>query len=238
MAERIQRALPKRMQEISLLLSGAHADIEAVFDYSPDAKLLAADRAVDEWEGADEQEEGDQPRETVSMERSSPTTKARDVVGISHASGVAGMIRGMGESDGGEEIEADEQEFGSNRGSLPASRSITQGILSTSPSTSRARTSGHLTFEPGKSVPSVPRRKMSTGERDKDPSPLEKLYARENTFAQGTGGMGDTVPSWILELNATLRGIETRQRKIESVLDRLNELAIQRDDDDLSMIEE
>jgi hypothetical protein len=35
------------MQEVSLFMSGAHGDIEAVFDYAPDAKLLADAAAQD-----------------------------------------------------------------------------------------------------------------------------------------------------------------------------------------------
>jgi hypothetical protein len=35
------------MQEVSLFMSGAHGDIEAVFDYAPDAKLLANAAAQD-----------------------------------------------------------------------------------------------------------------------------------------------------------------------------------------------
>jgi hypothetical protein len=266
------------MQEISLLMSGAHADIEAVFDYSPDAKLLAADRAVDEWAGADEHEEGanDEAVDTDAQHTQSPSSvgpigsspnQNRDHggnIGISRASGVAGMIRGLGDADGREEIEADEEEYGSVGGSIPISKGVpiariaTEGILATSPSNLRARTSAigqHLTFEPGKSVPSgtvpPPKRRTSAGERDRDQSPLERLYARDNNFDMTTrpapgagmatsvgGAGGDSVPSWMLELNATLRGIEMRQRKIETILDRLNDLANQGVDDDMSAMDD
>lgn len=236
------------MQEISLLMSGAHADIEAVFDYAPDAKLLAADRAVDEW-AQDEDAEQEAGGNTASPVSTSGKNR-EEISGMSRASGVNGLIRGLGGHEGREEIEADETEFESVVGSLPITGTSIprrEGILSTSPVT-RTRSIGgaqHLTFEPGRSfsggtgghVP-PPRRSMSVTEREHQ-SPLEKLYARENTFDVGTrnghsgggaGARGDTrdeVPSWVLELNATLRGIEMRQRKIETVLNGLNDLANQ-----------
>jgi len=215
LSERIQRALPKRMQEVSIFMSGAHADIEAVFDYSPDAKLLAAAAAQDEWATT-----GDEDGMASAISR---------VTGM----GSPTALREVGPDDTDEE---DAQEDEDRVGNLPRintldQRKQTDGILSSSPV--RTRTIGPtITFDsssrrashPPGPVPPPPRLKevQKDGEKETHQSPLQRLYAGRNNTLDTTmsraGGFDAAPPSWVLELNATLRAIEGRQRHLESIL--------------------
>lgn len=210
-AERIQRALPKRVQEVSLLVGGAHGDIEAVFDYAPDTKLLAAAARADEWHDDD--------------------TAGQSGITDRSGSGLGGL---RGEEHEDSDIEATDSDEADSVGALPiiardhASPEVpTGGILSSSPQQTRAQ----ITFEqsdtdtgrrrsypptgPG-SVPG-PKRK----ERQNSSSVLQRLYGHATTQESAgarSGGWDATPPSWVLELNATLRGIEERQRHLEQIL--------------------
>lgn len=208
-AERLQRALPKRVQEVSIFMSGAHADIEAVFDYAPDAKLLAAAAQDDEWHDDDAGQSGITDRARAGR---------RDSTGRSQA-----------ESDSDVEATDSEDESASD---LPviardSAEPATQpaGILSSSPERTKTMAT-QITFDSAnrrRSYPPVgPGGGNVPGPKQKENSSvLQRLYGPAATLeSAGTrgGGWDATPPSWVLELNATLRGIEERQRHLEQIL--------------------
>jgi len=195
------------------MMSGAHADIEAVFDYAPDAKLLAAAAKADEDDWND-----DEAGQSGVTERS-------------HS------FRSRVDSDIEEESSDDtdnDDDGHSAVGPLPiiARDTVTSppdGILSISPQ--RTRTLGtNITFDSRspdrrRSLPAttgdvpLPRGRAGDGQ-----SVLQRLYgnavATLDSNATGTrgGGWDANPPSWVLELNATLRGIEERQKHLEQIL--------------------
>lgn len=190
------------------MMSGAHADIEAVFDYAPDAKLLAAAAKADEDDWND-----DEAGQSGVTDRSH-----------SFRSRVDSDIEESGdEDDGSESVEP-----------LPiiARDTVTSppdGILSVSPQQTRTLAT-QITFDSRspdrrRSLPAttgdVPLPRGRTGEGQ---SVLQRLYGNANptidSTATGTrgGGWDAHPPSWVLELNATLRGIEARQKHLEQIL--------------------
>lgn len=207
-AERIQRALPKRVQEVSIFMSGAHADIEAVFDYAPDAKLLAADARADDWNDDDASHGG-----AASGTR---RESARQYVNDSESDIEAS------------DSEEDADESGSREPPVIAHDAISQqqpqpaGILSSSPEQTRALPT-QITFNsPNRRRSSVGAGNVPPPRRRDSPSVLQKLYGPGGTTQESTATRGmswdPTPPSWVLELNATLRGIEERQRHLEQIL--------------------
>jgi len=189
------------------MMSGAHADIEAVFDYAPDAKLLAAAAKADDDDWND-----DEAGQSGVTDRSHSMSSRVD-------------------SDIEEESSDDDD---SAVGPLPiiARDTVTSppdGILSLSPQ--RTRTLGtQITFDSRspdrrRSLPAttgdvpLPRGRAGDGQ-----SVLQRLYGNGNptldSAASGTRGTGwdANPPSWVLELNATLRGIEERQKHLEQIL--------------------
>lgn len=191
------------------MMSGAHADIEAVFDYAPDAKLLAAAAKADEDDWND------------------------DEAGQSGVTDRSHSIRSRIDSDIEEESSDDNDDHSSVR-PLPiiARDTITSppdGILSISPQ--QTRTLGtQITFDSRspdrrRSMPAttgdVPLPRGRTGDGQ---SVLQRLYGNGNNMLESTGtgprggGWDPNPPSWVLELNATLRGLEERQKHIEQIL--------------------
>jgi hypothetical protein len=196
------------------MMSGAHADIEAVFDYAPDAKLLAAAAKADEDDWND------------------------DDAGHSGMTDRSHSIRSRVDSDIEEESSDDDHDSDHDDGSavrpLPiiARETVTSppdGILSISPQ--RTRTLGtQITFDSRspdrrRSLPATtgdvpaPRGRAGDGQ-----SVLQRLYGNGNNTLDSTGpgtrggGWDANPPSWVLELNATLRGIEERQKHLEQIL--------------------
>jgi hypothetical protein len=208
--ERIQRALPKRVQEGSIMLS------EAVFDYAPDAKLLAAAAKADDWNDHD-----DEAGQSGIADRTETNQSNR-------RSSRAGFDSDIEESDN--ENETDNESVGA----IPVIARDTinsppDGILSSSPQRTKTLNT-QITFD---SHSPDRRRSLPTndlnlsasvpGPKQSGQSVLQRLYGSGNANTAesvGTRGTGwdANPPSWVLELNATLRGIEERQRHLEQIL--------------------
>lgn len=215
-------------------MSGAHADIEAVFDYAPDAKLLAAAQA-DDWNDDDAGQsgitDGSNSNNTRDFRRNSASSKTNqqydDESDIEEAN-----------SEASASTDADDAPHPAGTSTSPViardtlglgSYSQPAGILSSSPertrtmatqitfdSASRRRSYPPIAPQIGSGAGNVPEPKQK-----ESPSVLQRLYGPVGTQeSNGTraGGWDATPPSWVLELNATLRGIEERQRHLEQIL--------------------
>lgn len=231
-------------------MSGAHADIEAVFDYAPDTKLLAAAAQADDWHDNDndndEDDDGDAGYSGITdrshargMRRDSASSRSNR----NRYTGTESDIEEMDSDDESAIIDSDDQSRPT--GPLPIiakdhvgsySQPQPAGILSQSPEVERTRTTAtQITFDSARnrrrSYPPVHEAHQG-GKAKENPSVLQRLYGPAGTGAgtagggtgtqesHGTraGGWDATPPSWVLELNATLRGIEERQRHLEQIL--------------------
>lgn len=203
------------------MMSGAHADIEAVFDYAPDLKLLAAAAKADDddWNNDDGGHSG-----------------------ITDRTGFAQSIRSRVDSESESDIEERSDGETESVGALPIIARDTigsppppDGILTSSPQRTRTLNT-QITFERSpdrrRSLPGTgtagdvpgPRRSGSgpgAGTSVEGQSVLQRLYGnqtQESNAGTRGGGWDANPPSWVLELNATLRGIEERQRHLEQIL--------------------
>jgi hypothetical protein len=201
-------------------MSGAHADIEAVFDYAPDLKLLAAAAKADDddWNNDDGGHSG-----------------------ITDRTGHAQSLRSRVDSESESDIEERSDGGTESVGVLPIIARDTigsppppDGILTSSPQRTRTLNT-QITFERSpdrrRSLPGtmgdVPGPKRSglgpgAGTSVEGQSVLQRLYGHQTQESNATGTRGGgwdaNPPSWVLELNATLRGIEERQRHLEQIL--------------------
>ena len=183
-------------------MSGAHADIGAVFDYSPDAKLLAKNQEEEaEYEGSGN---GDEER--------------RDVVEHPSRAWTTGTVNDDGDLELGK---GDDNSALMTSPTNSPTQERSEGILlptPTSPQPQRRKpstSSTHAHF--GRGAP--PRRaSFSQGES----SPLKRLYSvgehQTSVLHEGGGGGGLSVPVWAKELQTVLRGMEERQKRMEEAL--------------------
>jgi hypothetical protein len=193
------------------MMSGAHADIEAVFDYAPDAKLLAAAAKADDYDDEDAGQSGYSER-----------------TGQSVRSGDSDI-----EESGSETDDDSEQARPLPIIARDTVDSPPDGILSVSPQRTKTLNT-QITFDSHspdrrRSLPAVT---TGTGEipaprrGTEGQSVLQRLYGipppnptLDSTVAGTRGSTWDAnPPSWVLELNATLRAIEERQRHLEQIL--------------------
>lgn len=196
------------------MMSGAHADIEAVFDYAPDAKLLAEAAKADDWNDHDD-EAGQSGVTDRTDTNPSQTHRGRSRAGV--------------DSD----IEESENETNNESdGAIPVIARDTvdsppEGILSSSPQHTKTLNT-QITFEHSpdrrRSLPNNNLSASVPGPRQRESqSVLQRLYGNGNANTTESAGTRGTTwdanpPSWVLELNATLRGIEERQRHLEQIL--------------------
>ena len=225
-------------------MSGAHADIEAVFDYAPDAKLLAAAAQADEWNDNDNDHDHDHEEDDAGhsgfTDRSHSRGIRRDSASTRRSSRYLPNESDIEESDSESAIANSDDDDGGggdqrsgplpiiardHAGSYPQPQPA--GILSQSPENTRT-TATTITFDSANRRRSYPPiSDASHGTKTKEsPSVLQRLYGpgghtqteNGNGNATRAGGWDATPPSWVLELNATLRGIEERQRHLEQIL--------------------
>jgi hypothetical protein len=134
------------------------------------------------------------------------------------------------------ENEAEHEQDNESVGAIPVIARDTiasppDGILSTSPQRTKTLNT-QITFDSPDRRRSLPATGTSDhglsasvpGPRQRDgQSVLQRLYGNttantvESVGTRGTGWDANP-PSWVLELNATLRGIEERQRHLEQIL--------------------
>lgn len=222
-------------------MSGAHADIEAVFDYAPDTKLLAAAAQADEWHDNDNDDDNEYDAGHSGITDRSRGTRRDSASSRSYRDRYHGNDSDIEENDDESAIaDSDDDEptgphpqpiiardhVGSYNQPQPA------GILSQSPERTRT-TATAITFDSAnrrRSYPPINDHHHAQGGKTKEsPSVLQRLYGpagqgqgqgTQESHSHGTraGGWDATPPSWVLELNATLRGIEERQRHLEQIL--------------------
>lgn len=239
-------------------MSGAHADIEAVFDYAPDTKLLAAAAQADEWHDHDHDNDNDDDGHDDDAGYSGITDRSHsNSRGMRRDSASTRSNRNrryQGDDSDIEEMDSDDEsalidsdghgEFrggGASTGPMPIiakdhvgsySQPQPAGILSQSPEVERTRTTAtQITFDSTRnrrrSYPPVhdAHPHGGNGKTKESPSVLQRLYGpagvgtgTQESHGTRAGGWDATPPSWVLELNATLRGIEERQRHLEQIL--------------------